>query len=478
MTNAIPKLWIAELVSRILTASATIYVARTIGVEGYGLIGFVAAVLAYLLEFVRFGTDPVIIRELSRQEGSDEGEKSQVRATAIIVRATLSVPAIAVLAFMAVVSHSATLQSLYLASVIMLFGSIVPVDLFLQAEEKFAAFAGYRIVSNVLNLILILLFVRSPSTSWVVPAAGGAGVLIGEVLFFHTMRGDVMFPGIDRLRELSKYLLGQALPLFGSMVLLLLAGQLSIILVRLFCPVEELGCYVAGYKIYDVGNALLVPTATVLFPKLSSIWSHPDSSQRTSLVANGMSVTVSISLLLFGAALLGGNAIIPFLFGSGFASTPLYVSILAVALFFKSISMLLANSLVAAGRQRAHLFITALFALISVLLGLGLIRWIGATGGAIAISVAFGCEVVALLIVVRKSISLRRIRSVVGRATGLWIVAFIPLYALSAYVLKGYDGTPAVAAGIIIVFSGLFLLLLGRFRVVSLSLVRQNLFDF
>jgi PST family polysaccharide transporter len=477
MKNAIPKLWIAEFVSRMLTALATIYVARVIGVEEYGLVGFVAAVLAYLLVFVRFGSDYIIVRELSRSDALNDVEKSQLRTTAIVARAAFSVPAIILLTLLAIFVETASLQYLYFASIVALLGAVFPLEAYFQAEEKFVSMAGYRILSNLLYLSLVLLFVRSASTSWVVPAASGAGVLIGEAVFFRSIRKSLAFPSFGFLKRMWKYLIGQGLPLFGSMVLLLLVGQLTIIFVKTFCSAEELGSYVAGYKIYDVGNALLVPTATVLFPRLSNVWPDPDPSRRTSLIVNGMSITVSIALLLLGGALLSGREIIPFLFGRGFTTSSLYVSVLAVALVFRSISMLLANGLVAGGRQRTHLFVTSIFVTINVILGVVLIRSFGALGGAVSILIAFACELASFLVALRNSISLFRVRSLLTRITALWCTAFVPLYASTWYLRRDGEMSLALAVAVAVIFSGIFIFVLGRFNIVTLSMIRKNLFE-
>jgi hypothetical protein len=245
MKNAIPKLWTAEFVSRILTAVATLYVARIVGVVAYGLLGFVSAVLAYILVFVRFGTDDIIVRELSRKDLLNDVDKSQLRTTAVIARAVFSVPAIVLLVLLAFTAETGTLANFYLGSIIVVLGTLVPVDIYLQAEEKFAAMAGYRILSNVVYLALVLVFVQSIATSWVVPAATGAGLLIGEAAFFRLMRIPLALPRVAVLKRMWKYLISQGLPLFGSMLLLLFVGQVSIIFVKAFCSGEQLGWYVA-----------------------------------------------------------------------------------------------------------------------------------------------------------------------------------------------------------------------------------------
>jgi len=269
----------------------------------------------------------------------------------------------------------------------------------------------------------------------------------------------------------------QGLPLFGSMLLLLLVGQLTIIIVRSFCSTQELGWYVAGYKIYDVGNALIVPTATVLFPKLSSLWQHPDASKRTSLIVSGIGITTSIAFLLLGGALLGGTEIIPFLFGRGFTRSSLYVSILAVALVFRSISMLLANALVAAGRQRTHLLVTFIFVAVNVILSVLLVRRYGALGGAISIVIAFACELVSFLVASRKSIALSKVLMLLTRIVTIWGCVFVPLYAITLYLRVDGDMSVALAGALAVAFLALFSYWIGKFNIVTLSLIRKNLFE-
>jgi O-antigen/teichoic acid export membrane protein len=261
------------------------------------------------------------------------------------------------------------------------------------------------------------------------------------------------------------------------MLLLLLVGQFTIILVKVFCPAEELGWYVAGYKVYDVGNALLVPTATVLFPRLSTVWSDPEPTRRTSLIVNGAGITVSLSLLFLAAALLGGRQIIPFLFGGQFAASSVYVSVLSFSLVFRSISMLLANGLVAGGRQRTHLSVTSIFVAVNVVLSFILISSHGAMGGAVSIVIAFACELMLFLYSLRNLITLSRIRESVTRILTLWCALVVPLYGLTWYLGRNGEMSLLLAVVITLVFSGGFLFFLNRFNIITLALFRRNLVE-
>ncbi|HET9129542.1 MAG TPA: oligosaccharide flippase family protein, partial [Terriglobia bacterium] len=348
----------AEILSRVMTGLATVFVARTIGVRDYGLVGFVAAVLAYLVEFIRFGTDPIIVRELARTGTEHEAEQSKFRTVAVAARTVFVLPAIAILVILSCGTSTTPLRYLYVAGIVQLLGTLFPIDLFLQSEEKFKFLAAFKIFSNAVNLTLILILVHSPSTSWVVPLASGFGLLVSEAIFSGSMSGYFAIPSVDELLRFGERLLRQSLPLLGSMILLLMAGQFTVILVRALSQPDELGWYTAGYKMYDVCNAFLVPASIVIFPALSSSWDTSDSRERTRIILPGIAVALCMSLLIVGFTLLSAKSLVPIVFGREFERSSVFLSILTVALFFRSISMFFSNALVAAGKQSVHLVIT------------------------------------------------------------------------------------------------------------------------
>lgn len=49
MSKGIPKLWLAEIISRALTLLGTMYIARIVGVSAYGFVGYVSAMTEKVL---------------------------------------------------------------------------------------------------------------------------------------------------------------------------------------------------------------------------------------------------------------------------------------------------------------------------------------------------------------------------------------------------------------------------------------------
>ncbi len=392
MTKQVSSLWAAEVISRLLSSLAAIYVARILGVTAYGIVGFVGAITAYMLVLTKCGTDHLLVRELTIHKSRTAEDDAKLRSAAIVLRASLGFMGMACLIYLGMTAESAEMANLYWASIFSVASTIFPIEAFLQSEKQFSALAGFRIISNLTNILIILLFVRSPATSWVVPAAWGGGVLLTSLAFISRIRGGISRPSYRTLGPRMRFLAAQGLPLFGSMFLLLFTGQLSIILVKAYCSAEELGLYVAGYKIYDVSLALLVPVATVVLPNISGMWSRNDPDERARIVLRGISATLPVSLLILGSMLLAGKVLVPLILGDAFSSTVAYMDVLLVVILFRSTSMFFANGLVVGGRQRTHLGITAVVVVAHVVLSVLLIRSIGALGAAVAMIIAFVLE--------------------------------------------------------------------------------------
>jgi O-antigen/teichoic acid export membrane protein len=423
MNKGISKLWIAEVIGRILTAVAAIYTARIIGVESYGMVGYVAAVASYFSVLVRFGTDSILVRELSRNVFSIE-EKNAFRTVAILVRLIFAICSIIVLVIIGMKSESQLLSRLYFANAFCLLGLLLPIDVLLQSEERFGVVAASRVFFNISNLIFIFTFLTNSSIAWWIPLASGISMIITQIVFFHAIHGKIIRPTVDHFKRFSGYLLKESVPVLISMMLLLLVGQLGIILVKIYSSAHELGLYVTGYKIYDIGNAMIVPISTTLFPKLSQIWYCNNKIIRTTTLLEGIKIALPLSLLAGGVSLLCGKELLSLFFGARFSGSNIYMSILLMTLVLRSISMFFANALVVGGKQNYYLLVTVIMVLINILLCNIIISNYGAYGAAWLNLFAFSIELIGFSFVIHRFIDGKQIIEILLSFILIWIIAF------------------------------------------------------
>jgi O-antigen/teichoic acid export membrane protein len=434
MNKGISKLWIAEITGRVLTAVVAIYTARVIGVESYGMVGYVAAVASYFSVFVRFGTDSILVRDLSRNILSSSEEKDAFRAVAILIRLIFAICSVIVLLVIGLQAESQLLSRLYFANAFCMVGLLVPLDVLLQSEERFGAVAASRVFFNVSNLFLIFIFLNDSSIAWWIPLASGISMIVTQVVFIHTIHGKIMLPSVDQFKRLSLFLLKESIPVFISMTLLLLIGQLGIILVKIFSTAHELGLYVTGYKIYDIVNAMIVPISTTLFPKLSQIWSSDNKTIRTTTLVEGIKIALPLALLAGGVSLLCGKELLSLFFGERFSGSDVYLSILLLTLAFRSISMFFANAFIAGGRQKYYLAVTAIMVFINLLLSYALIKNYGAYGAAWSNLFAYAIELIGFSIAIRTMIHGKQIVKISIFLILIWMIAYSAGWLFVSYL--------------------------------------------
>ena len=474
MSNSIPKLWLSEIVGRGINAIALVVTVRLIGVEAYGMVGYVASIVVCLLAVVQFGSDFIAVRELASASKYSAAEKAEWRTSVLFFRIMLALCAASALILLGCLESEAMLKKLFFASIAGVFGMIVPLDALFQLELQFGKIAAARVLISLLNFAGILLFVSSSPAAWCIPLISGVSMMLTQGLFIARMNIDMRVPNVRLALRRFGFLLREGLPLCASIILSLLLGQAAIMFLRWFRTPQERGQYTASFRVFDIANALLVPAATVLYPHIAALRPQGDRGERTHLINNGVRISVSLAIGLLGVALLGAAPILPLVFGSQFQSSGVFLEILAVALFFRSISMFFANTLIAVGRQPLNFFIAVAVTLVNLGLGYAAIPHFGPLGAAVTTVCAFAGEFVLLSIAIRNDVFYSVIVASVRKILMMGAGAFAASWAV------GYCGATlshnAVAGAVIaiIVFSFFFIRWILKSGTVSMESLRGS----
>lgn len=476
MAYGIPKLWLSELLSRVLNAVAVVLVARMIGVEAYGSVGYVGAVVAYLVVLIQFGSDFIGVRELSKRSRG-EIDASGFRSSLWLFRIVLLVPALVLLFGMGLLSSVPLLKKLFWSSILVAGGTAFPLEMVLQSEKKFGQIALVRILFSILNLVGIVALIRFKEDAWLVPAISGMSALIVQAIYMMRLRRFFALPSVKEFIQNAKFLSKAGWPLFLSLLLLAGVEKAGILFLQWMGNPFEVGWYAASYRIFELGNAILVPTATVLFPELSRVISSDDPRQGTATITNGMRLSLTLAGMIVGLTLLSIHQLLPWILGQNYEPSASLLSILALALLFRSVSMFLANATVAVGWQRMHLLVTAVLAVIYLLLSYVLIQVYGPWGVAWSTVIVFAIELLLYCVILRRIILLRELwrwgRSILFGAT-VALLAGIGIKETSAEMMGGQ--TFGLIAGIM-TFLVVGALLLRHYKVVSVSMLRENLLN-
>jgi O-antigen/teichoic acid export membrane protein len=188
---------------------------------------------------------------------------------------------------------------------------------------------------------------------------------------------------------------------------------------------------------------MIVPVSVTLFPKLSQYWTNGAKELRTDMLLSGIRIATPLALLMFGVSWMCGKEALGAVIGDRFARAAPFMLILLATLCFRSLSMFFANALVAGGRQKQHMYVTALVVTVNLVMSILMIRSFGAYGAAWTVFAAFALELLGFFLMVRNSIRVKTLAASILRIVGSWSAAclagwlfskIVPIYTITPYI--------------------------------------------
>lgn len=366
-----------EAVARVLGLTALLYLARRIGVDGFGRLELALAVLAYVQLVVDAGLDTVATRRVA----ASPERRTEFAEQLIGLRLLLGSLALAALW---AVGHAVHLDrdrhALLMAFAVSVIPSACAVGWAFQAASRMRAVAVAAVVTQAVYLGLLLFFVRSATDLDWVPRAYGVGVAAGIAA---TGAWYVRRYGRFRPRlawRFARDTMREALPIAASRGLRAVSFNFDLLFLGWIGSATIVGYYAAAYRVVLVPLLGFATFFTALFPELVRM---PEARRRSMLTR-----------LLTGVSLVS----IGFAFGLVFAASPLLrltmgdaylpaadsLRLLAWTIPVVAVGGVFRQLLLARHRQTLDLLAVALGAALNVSLNLALVPRYGVTGAAVA----------------------------------------------------------------------------------------------
>jgi O-antigen/teichoic acid export membrane protein len=241
VTRNFLKLGLGEVFARLIAFAATIYIARVLGPESYGIVGFALAITLYFSWFTDFGIEELAPRELARNP-------ARIRDLAPSLVAARTLIAIVCAAGLAIYSWLFLPQpdAAVLAACAL---TLLPVGLGVRwvfyGFEKMGRVALARGLGELLRLLLIIVLVKTSTDIVQVPLAQFVGEMLAALLLLWWARqhGFRMTWRIDWQHIEPVFRRARSLMLTALMGLIIYNSDLLIL--RMFRPVREIGLYLA-----------------------------------------------------------------------------------------------------------------------------------------------------------------------------------------------------------------------------------------
>jgi O-antigen/teichoic acid export membrane protein len=367
-----------------LTVVASIYLARILNPEGYGVVGFLSAYGSFFMLLAALGIPVYGTRELAKM--GDTFEKARFTGTWMVTNLLL--------ALALYVLFASSLWLLKLGPVIRQFGIIWGARLILsgascywvfQAHERMGIVGLRDLLKGALFCAAVFVFVRSPDQLLNVAWFSSGTVLVGELfllfLLFSGFLGFVPRPGFHRREDHGS--LRHAARIGLILLMAQIYYRMDSVLLGFIKDEKHVGLYTAIYQLIFAGESIALLYFASILPRISSFW-QSDRAKLSSLLEFSMSVFVVLGCLLGILGLLFSGNIVHIIYGSDYASSHRAFGILIWSMVMTYTALTPAYFLIGTQYQRECSHATMIAALVNLILNLPLIIYYGIYGAALA----------------------------------------------------------------------------------------------
>ncbi len=384
-----------EIAARLIAFGATVYVARVLGAGAYGVVALAGAVLLYFSYLVDLGIESVGVAEVAR----DRSRSPSLAPALLAVRAGAGgiLAALLALAGLLVLPQPE-------GAVLALYGLTLPVRglnarWVLIGQDRAGAASLARVAGEATSALLILALVRGTGDVATVPVTQLLGDAVAAVVLLLALRPAVTDAALRSAWATARPVLRDSWPVVGNSLLSLLVFNADLILLRLFRDSTVVGWYAAAYTLVSFLGNLGLTFAFAMMPQVAR--SRAEPRQAEPVVRQSLLLALALTLPLPVGGLFVATELMRMAFGDGYvaAGPPMVVLLWSVPLgWLRLVGQL---SLVALGRQRAVLAVTAVGAVLTVAGDLLLIPRYGMAGAAWVTVAAEGVRLVVLLALVQ-----------------------------------------------------------------------------
>lgn len=354
------------------------YLARVIGVDGFGKIAFAAAVITWLRTVCDWGFNYTATRDVARSK-DDIQKVSEIFSNILWARFFLGIFCFVILYLGIVfIPYFNANKEILLISFLLVPGNILFPEWFFQAMEKMKFITIFNLISKAVFTLLVFVFIKEKSDYILQPLFTSLGFILSGLCAMYIIlvkwKIKLQPPNIHDIKETIK----SSSDIFINNLMPNLYNSFSTVLLGFFGGSVANGLLDAGRKFVDISQQLLNVISRVFFPLLSrKINSH-------NLYARiNFSLSVVSFVLLFTLAPL----IIDLFYTSEFSEAILVLQIMAASIVFSALIQIYGtNFMIIKGYEKELRNITVICSLIGLVCGFPLIYYFSFVGAALTVT--------------------------------------------------------------------------------------------
>jgi len=409
--------------------------ARYLGPDGFGLFSMAIMIIGIIELIAAFGIDSALVKFVAEYKGKEQKDK----VSSLVSSAFITILIIGVITSIALFIFSNIFANIFnmppLSLLLKIYALVFPFSLahaiiisFFNGLREMRYYAFIRLLQASLALTFILALLML--------GLGVVGAMLGTVfaifvtmsLAMVIMKRFVRFTFSDYKKN-TKMLASFGSRLAGANMIGQIYSSIDTIMIGYFLTSTDVGYYAVAISLSKF--FWLVPRAmsTVAYPAISEYWANNNHQAINKLVDKATKYSACILVFAGMSVIFFAKGIVTFLFTSDFLPAVLPLSILIIGTVIYGIMASIGDIFASVGKVNLVLKISAIHAVVSVLLNIALIPIYGVIGAATATAASYVLTVGITIYFLSKALSIK--------LDAYWYTKMAMLIGLSAALFCG-----------------------------------------
>ncbi|OYQ72710.1 flippase [Wohlfahrtiimonas sp. G9077] len=356
------------------------YLTRTLGAEQYGAFNVALSLTQYGILFINFGFNLSATQYIARHR------HQPLLISRSFWETMMAKMGLFVIACVLLTLITLNIESFYVIRwlVFILFLQLLSVALdplwFFQGIEKLEKISLIGSAVRLLNIPLLILFVRSPNDVEIAALIQSGLLLVTALINMMLVKKEQMIFVIKYSQLKIKYALKQSLPLFIGAAAISLYNTSTPIILGLVSNYDEVGIYSASFQVQMAAIGVFSVLGQVIYPRVNHLFAKsPESGYRfVKKLLIYMFPVMLVSTIIFYFTV---PIIAPWLLGEQFKASQITLEIMAPMLFLIPFSIVFAhNLLLPLGHQRIYYLVPLVLGILHVMYTIVFSHYFGAIG--------------------------------------------------------------------------------------------------
>jgi len=393
--------WMAasNVASNLLSITLFIYLARTLGPESFGLLSYIFTLVFFLANFVDLGLSTYGVREVARDKSRATEYVSGIVSFRFVI-ASIMFGFFLLSGFLSRDIHH--LKYLMLGSSIVFFMWAFGSEWAFQGLERMHMIFLSMTVTGALQLVLAVIFIKSPSDIAKVPVLYMAASIPMMVFMLVRMKFRLQIKW-DELKRIATFLTS-SFSIWSIGIFAQIYNSLDIFILGLSRTPEEVGYYTVARRIIGTLAGLFAFLAAAVLPSLSSSAFDKDVPRFKAATRKFLVLGVFLTIGLLLPLAIFGTTVITLVVGGEYSPAGLPLKLMIAALVLILFNLPFSTGLIASGHEKDVLKQAFASAVLSIGSNFILMPKYGMIGGSVSFLLAESLALVWVLCLYRKRI--------------------------------------------------------------------------